>query len=91
VSGKIGGTAAHHPAYRSDVRRNEGAVRERADAHRNVDAIVDEVEIAVREQEPDVDVGPSSEKLCDDRKDMQPAKNDRRGDDEVAARRGMFS
>ena len=33
---------------------------------------------------------PSLEKLGDDRQDTQPAKHDRRGDDEVAAGSGMF-
>ena len=53
--------------------------------------IVDEVEIAVGEHKPDIDLRPLGEKLGDDRQDMQSAKNHRRGDDEVAARRGMFA
>ncbi len=52
--------------------------------------IVDQVEIAVGEDKPDVDLGPSGKKLGDDGEDMQPAKDHRRGDDELAARRGMF-
>ena len=47
MSGEIGGTAAHHLAHRADFHRGEGAVRQRADAHRNVDMVIDEVEIAV--------------------------------------------
>ena len=52
--------------------------------------VVDQVQIAVGEHKPDIDLGPLAEKFGDDRQDMQPAKDDRRGDDEVAARRGMF-
>ena len=47
-------------------------------------------EIAVGEDKPDIDLRPLGKKLGDDRQDMQPAKDHRRGDDEVASRRGMF-
>ncbi len=91
MSGEIGRTAAHDATHRADPRRNEGAVRQRANAHRDVDAIVDEMKIAVGEHEPDIDLGPLLEKLGNDRQDMQPAKDHGRSDDEIAARRGMFA
>ena len=52
--------------------------------------IVDEVEIAIGQDKPDVDLRPLGKKLGDDRQDMQPAKDHGRGDDEVASRRGML-
>ncbi len=90
MSGEIGGAAAHHVAHRADPRRNQSAIRQRADAHGNVDVIVDQVEVAVGEDKPDIDLRPLGKKLGDDRQDMQPAKDHRRSDDEVASRRGMF-
>ena len=90
VRGEIGGTAAHHAAHRADPGRDKSAVGERADAQSYVDMIVDEVEIAVGKHQPHVDLGPLLKKLGDDRQNMQPAKDDRRGDDEIAPGRGAL-
>ena len=49
--------------------------------------VIDEVEIAVGQDQSHVDLGPSGEKVDDDREDMQPAEGDRRSDDEVRPRR----
>ncbi len=48
--------------------------------------VIDEMEIAVGQDQSDVDLGPSGEKVDDDREDVQPAEGDRRRDDEAALR-----
>ena len=89
MRGEVGGTAADDPAHRTDFRRSQGALGKRPDADRDVDVIVDQVQIPISKDKPDVDLGPSGEKLRDDRENMQAAKNDWRGDDEIAPWRGI--
>src|ERR1700733_3259831 len=90
MRGEIGGTAANDAAHRANPCRNPRAIRERADADGDVDMILDEGEIAVGEDKPDIDFRPLAKKLGNDRQDVQPAKDHGRGDDEVASWRGMF-
>jgi len=58
VRGELGGTTANDAAHRADPRPNRRAIGKRADAHGNVDVIVDQVQVAVGEHKPDVDLRP---------------------------------
>jgi hypothetical protein len=51
--------------------------------------VIDQVEIAVGQDQLHVDLGPLDQKVDDDRENMQPAEDDRRGDEKVAPGRGI--
>ena len=89
--GEIVWTAAHDPAHLSHPRGRHGAVGQRADPNRAIDVLVDETRVAVRQREPDVDLGKAREEIADDRQHIEPPEGDRRGDDEFAARREKFA
>ena len=88
---EIGRAGADDPADRPDAHRDQAAVRQLADPHGEVDMVFGETDDAVVEHQPDVDLGIGLEELDDDRQHMQPAEHQRRGDDEVALRRGIFA
>src|SRR5262245_7720762 len=85
MSSEIGGARDTDAAYAPVPCRHHGAVGEVADTHRHVNVIVDEVDVAVREQDPDSDLGERGDEITHHRKYMQSAENDRRRERELAA------
>src|SRR5687767_875789 len=88
---QISWTRADHAANLADLACHEPTVRQRSYAYCEVDAVFDEIERAVRQQQPDVDTRMNSEKVSDDRDDVQAAKDDRCGNGELALRRVVLA
>src|SRR5262245_45778364 len=53
---EICGTAANHAANHADATGDEAAVGEIADPHRQIDAVLQEIDYVVGEKEPDIDL-----------------------------------
>src|ERR1041385_6570066 len=68
----------------ADMCGNETAVRQRTDTNGDVDVLVDQVRIAIRQQQADIDRGKGREKFHDRRQHMQPAEYDGRRNNQIA-------
>ena len=77
----------HDAAHRTDPGRDRGAFREHADAHRDIESLVHQVDRPVEQSERDEHLGKSIEKFGDDRQHVQPSEQDRRSQAQFAARR----
>ena len=64
---------------------------QRADAHRDIELVADQVGIAVGQHELHVDVREVREKFVHQRQHMQSPEHDRRRDGEIAARCEIFT
>ena len=82
---------AHHAANLADLAGDETTVRQRADAHCEVDVILDQVQRAVDQQQAHVDARVRSEEFSHHRHDVQTAEDDRRCDRELALRRVVLA
>jgi hypothetical protein len=82
------GRACHpQPPHLADRPRRQARIGERADAQGDVDALLDQVDVAVAQQQLDLDAVLGIEEAGDDRRDMAAAGLDRRGDAQQAAHR----
>ena len=88
---KIGRAAADNAANCADPACDQAAVGQGADPHREIDMLLQQVDHAVGQNHPDVDVRVGLEELHHDRKDVQTAEDDGRGDDQIAFRRAVFA
>src|SRR5579864_8174178 len=84
VSGQEGRAGAYDAMHVADMRGNQTAVRQRTDTNGDVDVIVDQVRIAIRQQQADIDRGKGREKFNDRRQHMQPAEYDGRRNNQIA-------
>ena len=62
---------AHHTPHSADLFCNESAVEKRADADRNIDAVFDQVQAAVRKLKAGVDTRVFLQDLSDDRQKIK--------------------
>jgi hypothetical protein len=82
------GRARHpQPAHMSDQPRRQRRIGQRADAQRNVDAFLDQVDVAVAQQQLDLHAVMGIEEARDDRRDVAAAELHRGGDAQQAAHR----
>src|SRR5215475_935750 len=81
---EIGGAGDNDPVYVPDPNRDHGAIGQVSDAHGHVDVIIDEVDVSVREEHPDIDLGERGDEIVHHGKHMQSAENDRCGEREFA-------
>jgi hypothetical protein len=87
----VTGGSDHDAAHRAHAGRNRRAFRRRADAHRDVEPLLHQVDRPIDQAERDRHLGETPEKLGHDRKHMQAPEQDRRGDAQFAARRGALA
>ena len=80
-------TCANDGPHRTDIGGDHGAVRQPADPHGHVDVIVKQVQVPVRQQEPNIDLRMGGEEFDDDRQNVQPAEEYRSCQGQFAARR----
>jgi len=71
--------------------RDKIAVGQAADPHRDIDMALDQVDHLIRQHQPDRHLGIGVQKGMDDRRDMELAEHDRRGDEQFAARGAIFA
>ena len=79
------GARAHDAAHLADPRGEQRAVRQGADAHRDVEVLVDEVQHAVGLHQTHVDVRMGGEEVRDERQHVTASEHDRGGHDQLAA------
>src|SRR5882724_12624199 len=89
--GEIGRARADHAADFPDPRRDQAAIGQGADPNGEIDRLLQEIDRAVGEHQPDVDVRIGPEERRHDRQHVEAAEDDRRGDDEIAFRRAVFA
>ena len=89
--GKIGRARIGRTADRPNLRRDHVAVRQVADADRKVDMVFHQIDLAIAEAQPEIDLGIGFEKFDHDRQHMQPPEDDRRGNSQFAPRRNVFA
>jgi hypothetical protein len=82
---------AHYAADLSDLARDQPAVRQRADAHCQVDMILDQIQRAVGQQQADVDALVLPQEFSHYRRDVQATEHDRRGNCQFALRRVVLA
>ena len=80
-------TRADDRAHRADARRDHRAVGQFADAHRQVDAVVHEVDVAIRQEQPDANVRKRHKEVGHHRQNVQPPELQRSRDDELPSGR----
>ena len=73
------------------VKYANGAIGQFADSHGHVDMVVNQIHIAVRQDEPDVDVRKCGQEFCNDRQYVQTSKHDWRSHDQLAFGRAEFT
>src|SRR4051794_38521298 len=78
--------ACHNKALNlSDFPRDEARIRKGTDAHGNVQALIDKVQIAIVEHELDANFWICIEKGCNKWRDMQPPELNRSGEAQRAS------
>ena len=77
--------AAETSSISSYTGRNHGAVRQLPDPHGDIHVVLDNLEIAVREQHPDIDLRERGEKRRDGRQYMQEPEEHRRGQQQLSS------
>ena len=77
--------------HRADAGRDRRAFRQRADAHRGVESLLDQVDRPIEQRERHRHVGETRQELGHDRHHVQAAEQDRRRDAQLAARRGPLA
>src|SRR5437868_3891175 len=75
-AGEVGGTPAKHSTYRTDRCRNERAIWQTTDTECNVDSVVDQVQVSIRQDQLDVDFGEGREEIVNDRQKVKAAEHD---------------
>jgi len=88
---KISWAPAHHAPDRAHPCRDKTAVGQFADPDGKIDMIFQQVDHAVSQHDPDIDVRISLEEFHRHREYVQTAENDGRGDDQAAFRRAVFA
>src|SRR5262249_9011379 len=91
ASRQICRACADDAANRANPARDQTAVRQLADSDREVDMFFQDVGDAVGQRGPNVDVRKSLEELDRDRKNVQAAEDDWRGDDQIAFGSAVFA
>ena len=82
------GRAGHpQPPHMADRPRRQGGIGQRADAQCHIDALVDQVEVAVAQHQLDLHAVMGVEEARDDRRDVAAAELHRRGDAQQALHR----
>ena len=78
VGGEVVGAAAHHAPDLANLRRDERAVGQSADADGQVDVLVDNVDRVVGERQVNIDLREAREEFVHDWYDMEASEDDRR-------------
>ena len=91
AAGEIIGAGADHPADVTDLPRDQIAVGQPADPHRDIDMRLDQIDHLVGQHQPDRHIGIGGEEGVDDRRDVELAEHDRRGDQQFAARGAILA
>ena len=89
--GKIGRASANDFSNRTNTGCNKVAVRQLADPNSKIDMLFEKIDHAVGEDDLDVNFGIGLKEFRCYRENMQAAKDDRRGDDEVAFWRAILT
>ena len=86
VAGKVIGRRAAHELRAADPRRHEILAADRADAHRDVEALVDEIDDAVGQLDVEAHVGMALGEFGDRGREIVRAEGDAAGEAQRAAR-----
>ena len=78
VGGEVVGAAAHHAPDLANLRRDERAVGQSADADGQVDVLVNNVDRVVGERQVNIDLREAREEFVHDWYDMEASEDDRR-------------
>ena len=89
--GKVGRTCANNPAHAAEVRGDEPAIRERADAKRQIHLVLQQIDDAVTECHSDVDLGVRSQELGKHRQDVKAPEHHGGRHDQFTARLSVFT
>lgn len=91
MPGEVSRAAAHHTLHKAHPRCDQAHIRQRTNAHRRIDVVVDEVHIAVAERQLHIDFGKGGKKVIDDRQNMQSTEDDGRSHDKIAPWRDVLA
>jgi hypothetical protein len=89
--GEIARTCAGDHPHGPDAGRDQAAIGERADADRHIDAVLDQIENAIRQQKTQTDFRIRLLELTRERQEVEVPDAPRRGDRHAAGRRAIFA
>ena len=91
MRGEVGRARADDARDCTKAYRDKAAVGQIADAHRKIDMLFGKIDQAIGKPEADIDIGIGGEEIHNHRDKVQPAKDHRRGDEQVAPWRAVLA
>ncbi|GAA0265207.1 hypothetical protein GCM10009127_00470 [Alteraurantiacibacter aestuarii] len=89
--GEVGGTGTGDPAHGTQPGCDQAAIRQLANPDGQIHLVFNQIDNVIRKSQAHVDFGKVIEKVEHDRLNVQPPEHDWRRDQQVSARRAVFT